>query len=320
MVKKAATNKQKQEAVKETKKNTSFFDYLRFGESYTSLILGIIVVIIATALLLSFVHNKNAGNVNAPITEQTQNTVQVSQQANDLAKKAPSNTVDNIATVTPTISPTSLPLVPTKPLMPTKPQITVAPTVTAQPTQPVKKIAMAFLPHKKVRVMMSMKHNNMKMKKNNHVMNHNTMKNNNIWIVQKNESLWAIAEQKYGSGYNWTDIAKANNLADPSDIHVGDRLVLPSVTPKVSTIAMSKPTVNTNDEQFSSTKQTMPTMQSNQTNKISGTTYTVVHGDNLWSIAVRAYGNGYRYVDIEKANNLTNPGMIFSGNVLSIPR
>ena len=34
-----------------------------------------------------------------------------------------------------------------------------------------------------------------------------------VWIVQKNQSLWMIAEQAYGSGYNWTDIAKANNLA-----------------------------------------------------------------------------------------------------------
>src|SRR5664279_2510793 len=44
-----------------------FFDFLRCGESYTSLILGIIVVIIATVLLLSFVHNRNVGSrVNTP--------------------------------------------------------------------------------------------------------------------------------------------------------------------------------------------------------------------------------------------------------------
>src|SRR5579864_7430831 len=105
---------------KSGKKGTGFFDYLRFGESYTSLILGIIVVVIATALLLSFVHNKEAGNVNTPISQQTQNTVKISQQTNNLAKQAPSIPQDNVVTDTP---------VPTKTIAPT-----AKPTVTQKPT------------------------------------------------------------------------------------------------------------------------------------------------------------------------------------------
>ncbi|PIZ97158.1 MAG: lectin, partial [Candidatus Levybacteria bacterium CG_4_10_14_0_2_um_filter_35_8] len=38
------------------------------------------------------------------------------------------------------------------------------------------------------------------------------------------------------------------------------------------------------------------------------------------NIAVRAYGDGYRWVDIARANGLENPDLIFSGNVLKIPR
>src|SRR5256885_15569936 len=103
MVKKAAAKKPKIEIEQEpATKGTNFFDYLRFGESYTSLILGVIVVIIATALLLSFVHNKDGGNVNTPITQQTQNTVQVSQKVNNLAQKAPSTASDTVATPEPT--------------------------------------------------------------------------------------------------------------------------------------------------------------------------------------------------------------------------
>src|SRR6478752_2948072 len=98
MAKKAAAKKTKDIEKESPEKKSSFFDYLRFGESYTSLILGIIVVIIATALLLSFVHNKDAGNVNTPINHQTQNTVQISQRVNNLAQKAPSNTTENVAT------------------------------------------------------------------------------------------------------------------------------------------------------------------------------------------------------------------------------
>lgn len=53
---------------------------------------------------------------------------------------------------------------------------------------------------------------------------------------------------------------------------------------------------------------------------ITGTKYTVKAGDNLWNIAVRAYGNGYKWVEIAKANNLANPRIIHSGNVFIIPR
>ncbi|HWY79671.1 MAG TPA: LysM peptidoglycan-binding domain-containing protein [Candidatus Sulfotelmatobacter sp.] len=275
------TKKQKKTSVEESKKTLSFFDYLRFGESYTSLILGIIVVIIATALLLSFVHNKNVSNLNTSINQQTQNIVQISQQANVLAKKEPSGGINTAASIGPTatIKPTAVPI-------PTKSKSMVKPTVATKnmtKTSPVQtKISQI-----------------------------KTDNDHNVWIVQKNESLWVIAEKKYTSGYNWIDISKANNLVDPSNIHVGDRLVLPSVTPKESTIATIQVTVT-------------PTLVQQSTDsgmsKITGSIYIVIKGDNLWNIAVRAYGNGYKWIDIVKANNLANPGMIFSGNKLIIPR
>jgi nucleoid-associated protein YgaU len=306
MVKKAGIKKPKEQVLVENpKKGNSFFDYLRFGESYTSLILGIIVVIIATALLLSFVHNKDAGNVNAPISQQTQNTVQVSQKANNLAQKAPNTAQDNI----PTTEPTDTPAPTVEPTAVPKP--TAMPTSKPKLTQAVKKIA-KINPTPKPKPSITMK----KIARINPTPTHAPQiingKDNNVWIVQKNESLWMIAEKKYSSGYNWVDIAKANNLADPSNIHVGDRLILPNVSSKPTTIAAEKPTVVTNDQQFSSTKRA--------TNEITGKTYIVVKGDTLWDIAVRAYGDGYKWSDIAKANNLANPGMIFSGNNLIIPR
>jgi len=35
-------------------------------------------------------------------------------------------------------------------------------------------------------------------------------------------------------------------------------------------------------------------------NPITSNTYTVVKGDFLWDIAIRTYGDGYRWVDIAK--------------------
>ncbi len=123
------------------------------------------------------------------------------------------------------------------------------------------------------------------------------------YSVEAGDNLWQISEKFYKSGYNWVDIAKANNLANPSDIHVGDNLVIPNVKPKILT-----QTVETGETGASSTQ------------AITGSTYTVVKGDYLWDIAVKAYGDGFKWVDIAKANNLSNPDLIFSGDVLKIPR
>jgi nucleoid-associated protein YgaU len=53
---------------------------------------------------------------------------------------------------------------------------------------------------------------------------------------------------------------------------------------------------------------------------ITGNQYTVVKGDSLWNIAVRAYQDGYQWVKIADENNLGNPDKIHPGNVLNIPR
>jgi nucleoid-associated protein YgaU len=119
--------------------------------------------------------------------------------------------------------------------------------------------------------------------------------------VVKGETLWSISEDAYGSGYNWTDVYKANNLKSET-IEVGQVLTLPNVAAKQPT----------------ATKHVSTISQGVQT--ITGGSYTVVHGDSLWKIAVRAYGDGYKWVIIAKANNLKNPNIIHAGNVLVLPR
>jgi nucleoid-associated protein YgaU len=59
-------------------------------------------------------------------------------------------------------------------------------------------------------------------------------------------------------------------------------------------------------------------METNGTTVVGS--YTVVKGDSLWSIAVKAYGDGYKWVSIAKANKLDNPNVIHAGNVLVIPK
>jgi nucleoid-associated protein YgaU len=119
------------------------------------------------------------------------------------------------------------------------------------------------------------------------------------YTVKAGDDLWSIAENIYGSGYNWVDLANANKLKSPGILYVGTKLIIPNVEPKTLTVQNNPVQVQ---------------------NPITGNSYTVVKGDYLWDIAVRAYGDGYKWTEIAKANGLTNPGLIFSGNVLKLPR
>ena len=113
--------------------------------------------------------------------------------------------------------------------------------------------------------------------------------------VGAGEHLWMIAEKTYGSGYNWVEIAKENNLANPGILYEGQELKLP----KVAVVEV-------------------PGMQA--TNEISGDTYTVVKGDNLWTICVRAYGDGYKWSEVAEFNKLANASVIEVGQVIKLPR
>jgi len=120
------------------------------------------------------------------------------------------------------------------------------------------------------------------------------------YTVSKGDNLWNIAENAYGSGYNWVDIAEANNLTSPDMLNEGQELSIPDVEPKLATVSSI--------------------MDESSPDAISGATYEVQKGDNLWDISVRAYGDGYKWVEVATANNLTNPDLIFSGNILVLPR
>ena len=123
---------------------------------------------------------------------------------------------------------------------------------------------------------------------------------NKTYSVVAGDSLWAIAEKVYGSGYNWVDLASANKLENPSLISAGTKLTIPDV-PKI---------VVQNSE----------SSMSNAPPSITGSSYIVQRGDYLWDIAIRAYGDGYKWPEIAKVNNIPNPDLIFSGNVLKLPR
>ena len=47
-------------------------------------------------------------------------------------------------------------------------------------------------------------------------------------------------------------------------------------------------------------------------------TYQVKKGDTLWNIAKKELGAGNKYQDIAKLNNLSNPNLIYPGQILKL--
>lgn len=127
------------------------------------------------------------------------------------------------------------------------------------------------------------------------------------YTIAPGDDLWAIAEKFYKDPYKWVDIAKENKLENPDLIHSGNVLTIPKVEvaavaelPKTG-IAEEEPKIPISDA-------------------ITGDSYIVQKGDYLWEIAVRAYGDGFMINKIIEANNIAQPNLIFSGDVLKIPR
>lgn len=121
------------------------------------------------------------------------------------------------------------------------------------------------------------------------------------YTVAAGESLWDISEKFYRSGYNWVDISRENNLVNPDFITEGQVLVIPKVEAKQATLTAAEKSTE-------------------QPAAIKGDRYTITKGDTLWDISVRAYQDGYKWVEIAKANRLANPNIIHPGNVLILPR
>lgn len=160
--------------------------------------------------------------------------------------------------------------------------------------------------------------------------------NGRTHVVTAGEDLWKISEKYYNTGYNWTDIAKANNITDANQIEEGMELIIPVVTPVDPTEIAQAPTATVAPTEMQATptaaateapKATVaatvtPTITATpqQTPTSTSGSYTVQKGDNLWSIAVAQYNDGYKWVEIARANKLVNPDFIHVGNTLTLPR
>ena len=78
-------------------------------------------------------------------------------------------------------------------------------------------------------------------------------------------------------------------------------------------------TVNGVQSSSSGPTATLETLSSEQLPVQAKRTYTVVSGDTLWALAVYFYGDGTQWTKIASANNISDPGNLQIGQVITIP-
>lgn len=124
-----------------------------------------------------------------------------------------------------------------------------------------------------------------------------------VYTVKEGDYLWKISEELYQDGYKWTEIAELNNLATPDFLEAGQELKMPR--PAMEEMASAPASEETLGE---------------QTVGITGEKYTVQENDNLWDICVHSYGDGYKWPEVARENNLYNPDYLEVGQELKLPR
>ncbi len=126
------------------------------------------------------------------------------------------------------------------------------------------------------------------------------------YTVKEGDTLFNIAQKYYSDGYKYIEISKANGMASPDLIEVGQVLDIPKIAITSAPEQTLTPVV----------QEVTPTQDQITANK-----YTVITGDWLSTIAARAYnGDIMAYNKIAIANNIINPDLIEPGMILTIPR
>lgn len=118
-----------------------------------------------------------------------------------------------------------------------------------------------------------------------------------IYIVQPGDTLNAIAQR---FGVSLTTLVQVNYLYNVYVLYVGQPLVIPTAY-TVAPVTTYPPAV---------------TIPSTTTGSYSGQTHVVQQGENLYRIALRY---GISMSALIAANGITNPNLIYVGQVLRIP-
>jgi nucleoid-associated protein YgaU len=149
-----------------------------------------------------------------------------------------------------------------------------------------------------------------------------------IYVIQDGDNLAKIAQKFYGetSGnktINVTQIFEANRevLKSPDDIHVGQKLVIPQLKNESKSVFSGslfqriKSTIGTKPSSINAPTVLLTKLPAARPSK----QYVVCEGDNLWRIANKQLGDGERFREIIKLNDLEDEDCLTVGMRLKIP-
>jgi len=126
------------------------------------------------------------------------------------------------------------------------------------------------------------------------------------YTVQRGDSLWEIARRFYGDGSRYVEIFEANR---DREMPQAGRFVDPRSIDPGWVLSIPLPAQNLTVGEI--------------------TTYRVIAGDDLWSIAARLLGDGFRWIEVFDANSgremadgrrFNDPSLIYPGWLLELPR
>ena len=146
--------------------------------------------------------------------------------------------------------------------------------------------------------------------------------------VKEGDTLLSITLKRLGDGRRVNEIMEINNLTQ-AKLNPGEILELPFYVhvvkrgDKLWDIALNLGNVELIDEIMALNDLKSHSLMIGQELKLpyapkTGNVYVVEVGDSLWDIACQAYGDGNRYHEIIRLNNLDND-TIFPGQLLEMP-
>lgn len=185
------------------KKITSIISQLKLGESYTSLILGVIVVVVASILFIAFVRSRNVGFGPAKPETASQKTEKESGVKEATYTVVAGDTLWSISEKMYKSGYNWMDIAKANKLA--NPDIIEAGTKLTIPKVEPKLLTTNAT---------------------DNVLPANSI-TGSTYTVKKGDFLWEIAVRAYGDGFAWVKIAQANNLANPDLIFEGNNLTIP---------------------------------------------------------------------------------------------
>ena len=218
MVKKKTAKTQAKQQTKDTKGSATsrVFDYFRFGESYTSLLLGMVIVILAIILVAALFRDRDfsgspdqgkdiSSTQTGPLEEPRAGATYTVKEGDTLwtiSEAAYQNGFlwELVAEANNLVSPDditvgteiTIPEIPTTPTIPA-----VSPTTTPESNVPQEG------------------------------QKQEEISQGSTYTIRKGDTLWNISIRVYGDGYKWPQIAAHNNIPNPNLIYEGNTITFP---------------------------------------------------------------------------------------------